>query len=221
MKQIVLAFLTVIFWSCNKEDAPIILMAEPVFNITEPDSNTTEHKGESDGVGEGSWTTYHIKKGSNFNSGINFAALGHDTIAARIYFDQSAIHQTLIPENQWDWSKLIGFSDCSSFHQLNSIRLVWRWNPQTQLIELGEYIYRSGQVSYTKIHEVQIDEIFHVMIYVSSNTYHIRINGVDHSSPRPCGNSNNRYWLLPYFGGNEPAPQDIDIHIKHIYPSPA
>lgn len=124
--------------------------------------------------------------------------------------------------DQSDWNKLTGFTlgwkiSTNAVHD-NSIRIAWRYNTETGLIELCWYVYRNGVRIYEEknIWRVRVGDSVKVMIDKTfSGYYYVTINGipkmidVKFSKPKKYG------WLCyPYFGGTSKAPHTITIKRK-------
>mgnify|MGYP001244883322 CR=1 FL=1 len=161
--------------------------------------------------------TYLIKSGEHYSDREGIALLPHDSVAIKVIFDSSAVYQTKQAANQKDWNKLIGFSDCSTHHHTNSIRAVWRYN-QERGIQLGAYWYKNGQRYGKELKTVQIFDTVNVVVTAKDSLYTVRVDDMLFTEARDCNSSAFRYWLFPYFGGDEAAPQDITIRLAHIYP---
>ena len=139
------------------------------------------------------------------NSKINF----------KFILDESAYYKTEIPENQHDVNKIYGMSDFGLRHQKYSIRLGWRYiHNELQLCWLR---HEQGIHSSATIRNIEPDVIYNATIDIKTFYYVIVI---DYDTTlvrrRPEGNWGliRRYYLYPYFGGNEYAPHDITIKIK-------
>ncbi|MEJ7671237.1 MAG: hypothetical protein WKF59_00560 [Chitinophagaceae bacterium] len=129
-------------------------------------------------------------------------------------FDNSAIYQTVIPVNQYDINKLYGFSEGSN-HQYNSARIGWAWNDNA--LRLYAYAYNNGVRQSQEISTVTIGSEISCSIAVSGYFYVFTVNGVKITLPRAISTATaSGYQLYPYFGGDEVAPQNIYISIKHL-----
>ena len=136
-------------------------------------------------------------------------------ISFQFILDESAYYQTEIPENQHDVNKIYGMSDFGLRHQKYSIRLGWRYiDNELRLCWLRheEGVHSSGTIKTIEpdvIYDATIDiKTFYYVIVIDNDTTLVR--------RRPEGNWGliRRYYLYPYFGGNEYAPHDITIKIK-------
>ena len=155
---------------------------------------------------------YLIKKGNNFCEDAGFTVLYTNVIKARVIFDSSAIYTSMLPENQGDINKLIGFSDCATEHQQNSARLGWLWNGQKLMI------YAYTYVNYERISKVigpvELNTPFACSVRAEHEYFYFTVGNYSDSIRRYCPDfAGQRYKLNPYFGGDEVAPHDVHIGI--------
>jgi hypothetical protein len=170
----------------------------------------------TDSLGE--WMTYIIPEGENYC--LNNVLQTYDSAQLHfdLTFDSSAIYQTTLPDNQADWNKVMGFSDCNSHHQQNSLRLGWRWNPNAG-IELATYKYLDGVRSFRIIDTIQVYDTVSVrLIKIEASDYITWINWSGYQESRGCSGLQTSYLLYPYFGGDEPAPDTVRVHIRWLKP---
>jgi len=136
-------------------------------------------------------------------------------ISFQFILDESAYYETEIPENQYDVNKIYGMSDFGVRHQKYSIRLGWRYvNNELQLCWLR---HEEGRHSSGTIKVIEPDVVYNATIDIKTFYYIITIDSdTTMVRRRPEGNWGliRRYYLYPYFGGNEYAPHDITIKIK-------
>ena len=157
---------------------------------------------------------YTIPAGSH-SSGSFLNHPDNSKISFQFELDESAYYKTEIPENQYDVNKIYGMSDFGLRHQKYSIRLGWRYiNNELQLCWLR---HEEGRHSSATIRTIEPDVIYDATIDIKTFFYVIVIDGdTTMVRRRPEGNWGliRRYYLYPYFGGNEYAPHDITIKIK-------
>jgi hypothetical protein len=159
--------------------------------------------------------TYKIKAGNhevdnNFN-----APFTGSSIKFQALFDSSCVYKSAIPENQNDINKLYGFSDCSSQHQSNSARFGWNWREGA--LRIYAYTYVNGQRQDKELGTAELNETTSFKIETRDNSYVFTYHGIETVMPRHCtGGVGIAYKLLPYFGGDEVAPQEIRIKIRNI-----
>jgi len=101
-----------------------------------------------------------------------------------IEFDSSAIYKCVDSLNQYDINKLIGWSD------------------------------EHGEFSFDLIKRVDLCEEHYYELTIFTWNYKLAVDGTYVYVPRNCPQEYRRYQLYPYFGGNEPAPHNINIKIK-------
>ena len=136
-------------------------------------------------------------------------------ITFQFILDESAYYETEIPENQDDVNKIYGMSDFGLRHQKYSIRLGWRYINNN--LELCWLRHEEGRHSSATIRAIEPGVIYDATIDIKTFYYVIVIdNDTTLVRRRPEGNWGliRRYYLYPYFGGNEYAPHDITIKIK-------
>ena len=168
-------------------------------------------KKEIDDLG---FRTYTIPQGEH-SSGNFINHPVNSKITFDFMLDESAIYESEIEENQHDVNKIYGFSDFGVRHQKYSIRLGWRYIDNK--IELCWLRHEEGRHSSSTIRTIEPNEIYNATINITTFYYQIEIEGdTTLVRRRPEGNWGivRRYYLYPYFGGNEYAPHDITIKIR-------
>lgn len=159
------------------------------------------------------WKTYTIPKGEHFALESTFTEVRADTLEFEVTFDSSAIYQSTLPENQADWNKVFGFSDCQTFHQSNSARLGWRWTPNVG-IELAAYTYQNDTREFMEIDTVQVGDTTRVRIIKFPNEYEFIVNDRPYIATRGCASDSVAYELYPYFGGDEAAHDTVRVYVR-------
>ncbi len=162
------------------------------------------------------FTVYNIQKDKNYCDNNDYPILREvEQLNFLVVFDSSCIYTNVLPENQADINKLMGFSDCETHHQTNSARFGWNW--MDGKLYLYAYCYRDKNRIYKNLGPVALYTKHHLRLSVTDYNYIFEVNGKTDTMPRHCsGNSIYGYQLLPYFGGDEPAPHDICIRIKYL-----
>ncbi len=170
--------------------------------------------------------TYQIDKGAHSANGLHFGV--HFSITKEWYkvrFSKECLYHPLDWEN--DYNKLCGWS--YGYHHTNSIRACWRPYvtgsllhplPEPTEIELCLYIYENGvrKISpKTIVVPVEVDFDLQLKYDTSIDTLLLNIpslgNGISMDySVTPCLG----YRLFPFFGGNEPSPQVMDIKLERV-----
>ena len=150
-------------------------------------------------------------------SGSYFNHPNDSKIKFKFILDESAEYISEVPRNQTDINKIYGFSDFGKSHFKFSIRIGWRYIPETDNIELCWLRHEDGVHKGETIRNIQPDIVYDATIDIETFWYVIVINNdTTRVIRRPKGNWGlvRRYYLYPYFGGNEFAPHDITIKIK-------
>lgn len=162
------------------------------------------------------YEVYSIKKGQHYSTK-KISSLQTDGIHFIARFDESAIYQTKTTENQYDINKLMGFSDLNSRHQDNSARFGWRWAEGS--LQIFSYVYVDGERMSEHLGDVPLNQDVEFMLLLTDESYVFSMNGEEGITvPRTARQSKGiSYMLYPYFGGDEPAPQDIDIRIRMLW----
>jgi hypothetical protein len=163
-----------------------------------------------------SWITYQIKEGKH-NSILHLATFQGTELVFLAEFNNSAIYQTRDTLNQGDINKLFGFSDCTSQHQRNSARFGWSWDTKTEELKIYAYCYEDGNLQKEYIKSIDLNTIYEYKIRIDGRKYYFSLGGEMVVLERGCNNRGMvRYYLYPYFGGDEKAPHDISIRINEI-----
>jgi hypothetical protein len=156
---------------------------------------------------------YTIPKGKHYADLSTYKPVETSEMKFTVRFDSSAIYSTESPENQYDINKLYGFSDNNMDHHQYSARIGWRWSDGA--LRLFAYIYNAGAVQSEEISTVPIGAEIACSIKATSTEYIFTVNGLTEKLPRLSATPKARgYQLFPYFGGDEPAPQEVRIWIK-------
>lgn len=164
------------------------------------------------------WVTYHIPQGAHYSLEDTFSFFPYDTLRFRFSFNESARYKNANPLNQRDWNKLLGFSDCGGHHQQNSARLVWRYDTLISAVEIGWYTYTNAHRAYAALDTVSIHDTLRAVLFRTDQKYTFEVEKQVITLDRLCNSRVFSYALLPYFGGDEAASQDIQIHVQHLAP---
>ncbi|RRB00958.1 hypothetical protein [Larkinella rosea] len=158
-------------------------------------------------------TVYTIKAGDNYADHNDLAFTAKTTLSFSVIFDNSAIYTSKIPENQHDINKLYGFSDCDAQHNTASARFGWNWRDNA--LRIYAYCYRNGQRVSEELGTVELNKPTDYQLSIVGGNYVFTFKGKETVIARGCTTveSNKRYRLYPYFGGDETAPHTITISI--------
>jgi len=161
------------------------------------------------------FTKFTIKKGQHFAEGNAYKAVELSEMKFVVKFDSTAIYRTAASENQYDINKLYGFSDNNADHHQYSARFGWRWS--NNALRLFAYIYNNGSVLSKELKAISIGTEVTCSIMVTSTSYIFTVDGISQGLPRLASTPKAKgYQLYPYFGGDEPAPHDVNVYIKSL-----
>jgi hypothetical protein len=199
----VIFFVAVFFISCTKE-----------INCHDKSKTVTEDEAKADAARVSSYTNFIIRQGQHYCDQNSIKSIRTAEMKFMVKFDNSAIYQTVAPENQYDINKLWGFTEGIN-NQYNSARIGWSWNQDA--LRLYGYVYTNGIRHYQEITTVLIGTDITCSIKLAGNTYLFTVNGVSISLPRgPSSLQASGYQQYPYFGGDETAPHLVTIMIKSL-----
>jgi len=142
-------------------------------------------------------------------------------LTATVTFDSSCIYDIGAVDSQ-DWNKVIGMGFVGSKnqdvttgvppHQVDGIRVGWRWNPQRGRIDLGAYAYVDGKRTDFKVAETGINVPTRMTIKID---YDRKVYQVLGGQTIPfTHNKTFGYKTGLYFGGSFPAPHKIRVKIE-------
>lgn len=162
------------------------------------------------------FVTYVILAGQNFCVGNAYAVDTFYGMHFQAIFDSSCIYANADPSNQADINKLMGFSDAASHHQQNSARFGWNW--QDGALRIYAYCYSSGVRQSFELGTVALNEPHDFNIELRAGQYFFSVDNkyftlMERTAQEPYAYG---YKLLPYFGGDEPAPQDVRIQVREL-----
>lgn len=198
--------LLLLFVSCKKGDSPKTPAA-----LSDPPKDTTD----TSTVVTDSFTTYIILKGNNYCENNSYPPFKQNSLEFNVIFDSSCIYENADPVNQADINKLYGFSDCNTFHHANSARFGWNW--MNDKMHIHAYCYADSVRFYKELGTVELDKEIACSIELLPGKYVFTLNGKKDTMLRHCDDSiASGIKLFPYFGGDEPAPNDIRIRIKEM-----
>lgn len=110
---------------------------------------------------------------------------------------------------------LIGGNIYQEEHHIDSARIGWAYNPETDKIDLYAYCYINSQRIISDLISVEIDQSVGIYLYLSKTHYVFIIKDKGKEVLRkPLLFTHNKRRLFPlglYFGGNLTAPHDIHI----------
>lgn len=157
---------------------------------------------------------YIIAQGTHDSNHPIFFPTKKTVLTFRALFDSSAIYKTVDSLNQTDTNKLYGLSDCGDLHDTNSARFGWRWvNDQ---LEIMAYWYvDSIRPEPIRVATVALNTVNSYSIAFNSDNYIFTVNDTNVVQvSKTCDYNSYRYYLYPYFGGNENAPHEVRLWIE-------
>ena len=157
------------------------------------------------------YRVFTIKEGRH-RSNTAYCTTKSNYISFEAIFDESAQYTSIDPNNQYDVNKLYGVSDCGTSHTKNSIRFGWRWLNDS--LEILWYKREDGDFSFGNITTVDLNTSYYYSITITEDLYIMSVDGVEIQVDRKCSDTYKKYYLYPYFGGDEKAPHNITIRIK-------
>lgn len=160
---------------------------------------------------------YTIKEGQH-RSGYYFAPhFGVERVAWDFMFNENCLYKH---KPEMGINKLCGLS--FGFHHNYSVRI--GWTTRERRIELYSYMYCGGVRFIHYLGIVDIAKIYTSSIFLCRNHFYVVIKELYNDSidclecsifkrfdHNRCG-----YYLFPYFGGQEPAPHDMNIYLKRL-----
>ncbi|HTN47099.1 MAG TPA: hypothetical protein VL098_12180 [Flavipsychrobacter sp.] len=192
--------------SCSKPENSSPNQPDPV------DTTDTTHV---DTTSRDSFTTYTILKGNNYCEKNEYPIFRQSSLKFKAIFDSSCIYTTVDPVNQEDINKLYGFSDCNTLHHANSARFGWNW--MNGKMHIHAYYYADSVREFKELGTVALNKEIICSIELLPEKYVFTLNGKKDTVQRHCSDTvASGIKLLPYFGGDEPAPKDVRIKIKEL-----
>lgn len=158
-----------------------------------------------------------IPKGEHYSKERGIEFLQKNILEFDAMFDGSSIYDFGDNASQSQKNKLLGFADCNAVHHENSARFAWQW--YNGRLEIYAYCYVNNLRVEQFVGVVNPNEINTYRIEISKSKYTFSLNNLDPVEIER-GNTCQKgmyYMLWPYFGGEIPAPHDINIFIRINY----
>lgn len=115
-------------------------------------------------------------------------------------------------QDQKDTNKIFGISD-GWHHRLHSVRIGWRHDPVTNETPYCVYYYRDGEHFTQDLGLVKVNQDIYICIEIENDHYRVTTLGKQVQIPRTSKWVGPRYYLYPYFGGQQVAPKQFKIKI--------
>ncbi len=186
---------------------------------TSGETDSTDVPDDAALVSQG-WQVAKIEKGRHFTAEVPYRLLfGKKVLRYQMRFDTT--FRCNVPQrDRYAINKVFGIGFLH--HKLNSARLGWVFNPDTERLELWAYCYVNTRRRFKKLTEVEWNKLYDcalAMDYEAKTvTYQLREpNGhliqhtVDYHWLPPI-----QYRLRPFFGGTKPASHDIVFRLKEV-----
>lgn len=162
------------------------------------------------------WKEYKIKQGEHYSNGPLISIHTQKTITFEAEFTDSCLYHIPGPD-MLDINKLYGSTDCYSTMHQNSYRIGWRHNGYG-IIEIFAYWYHDGIRGFRKLGDTFPGNKDYYQVSAMHDQYKFWFNNLPEfniARYKRC-NGGIRFRSFPYFGGNQPAPQDMTIKINEL-----
>ena len=116
-------------------------------------------------------------------------------------------------EDQKDTNKIFGISDSWHHHQ-HSVRIGWRHDSDTKETTYCVYYYRDGKRYTEDLGSLKMNQDIYVCIEIKKDCYRVTTIDKQVDIPRTSKWFGPRYFLFPYFGGQQVAPKQFKIKIN-------
>ena len=155
---------------------------------------------------------YTIEKGSHRSTWLpKFTLLNNAFISFAFETNPSYILDNTA--DQKDTNKIFGISD-SWHHQKHSIRIGWRYDAKLKKCICSIYYYKDGKHYIEDLGEIIQNKPYLCYIEISKHSYTVMCLGKKVIIPRTSKWFGPRYFLFPYFGGQQVAPKKFKIKIN-------
>ena len=158
---------------------------------------------------------YKIRE--NKHDAFNYITIDRiDEMVREICFSKSCYWDNPRNNDDYDINKLYGFSQ--GWHHKNSIRFGWvpDFNIKN-MIKIYAYYYNNGKRNHMYIKTIKTEETYFSSIKINDdNTAELMFDNkviiIYYKKPKYFLG----YYLYPYFGGDNTAPNDMEIEVKRI-----
>lgn len=175
-----------------------------------------------------------IKKGKHLSSQITkprFGLFNNGQVVCKVTFTDSCKY-TLTDGDQEDWNKLSCGASWGFFplvkqymaHE-NSSRWGWRYLPDSNIFQITPYFYSDGVRNYAETLGIEPINIGHgqeveliIKPYETYVKYIVKVSGLEVFNEMFKQNipSINGWNAVAFFGGNKPAPNDIEYELNYL-----
>ena len=157
-----------------------------------------------------------IPNGARYASPRLFERFESERLAFTATFDESAVYDVEDASAGADKNILMGFTDCSSFHDANSARFAWQWI--SGRLDIYAHCYVDGIKVEQYIGAVNLNQANRYEIAVTESQYTFYVNGeqkAEFGRHYICDEGAN-YVLFPYFAEPVAAPHNIRVQIEML-----
>jgi len=162
---------------------------------------------------------FTIKKDRHFSNQFFYKLVNFINIDETLTFDVTftdSCYYNLPPEDQRDINKLFGFSH--GLHHNDSARFGWSF--LNSKIRLWAYCYKNSQRFATYVTSVEFNTQYQLCINAHKTNHEFIVKHDDKIKATLKVPKSSKikfgYKLWPYFGGNMPAPHNINIELVKI-----
>lgn len=147
-----------------------------------------------------------IKKAKNYTS--------------RVFKFLESCRYSLDNGDQFDWNKLFGFSFGLFGIHANSVRFVWRYNPEIDKIDIAAYWYKDNERNYYQMCSLDLNNKYTFKMEIDYNDSYVRFCVLEDGYIKlnefnlyidPKILNKKKYQCGVYFGGNRRAPHKIEL----------
>ena len=157
---------------------------------------------------------YFIKKGNHYSELLPKFHWGKTFVAYQFVMYENCYWGYPRNNDDHDLNKLCGISFGYHFH--NSIRIGWVSNfTQPDKIDIYSYYYNNKKREMQYLTTIGTGIFYHASIQLlNGTTASIIFDGIEYSFPYNKPKAKWGYYLHPYFGGDNTAPQDLTIKLN-------
>ncbi len=115
--------------------------------------------------------------------------------------------------DQKDTNKIFGISD-GWHHRIHSIRIGWRHNPDIRQTTYCVYYYVDGKHYVEDLGPLRVNQDIYIRIEIEKGFYIVKTSEKVVKIERTSKWFGPRYYLYPYFGGQQVAPKQFKIKLN-------
>ncbi len=122
--------------------------------------------------------------------------------------------------DQYDWNKLTGISFNPLNPAQNAIMVGWRWNPTINKVQVCAYFNVNGtivspEIVLGPILNANPTDLVNFEINYNKVTIWVGNEKIEVDVPKALKKSYlTSFRIQPYFGGNRPAPNDLELNLN-------